>query len=238
MTIKTKLKPFFCYFGGKFRAVPHYPKPKYETIIEPFAGAAGYSTRYFDKQIILYEKDEKIYGIWDFLLKSQPKDIYELPIKIEHVNDIKGPQEAKWLIGLWINKPGPTPALTPSTWFKSGTRPNSHWGRVIRERIASQVPYIKHWVVHNKSYEECPNQQATWFIDPPYEGKSGKLYKQKISNYNKLGEWCKTRHGQTIVCEKDNADWLDFRPFRKIKSLGGPKGKKVSNEVIWTNCRS
>ena len=35
--------PLFCYFGSKYRAAPHYPKPLYPHIIEPFAGAAGYS---------------------------------------------------------------------------------------------------------------------------------------------------------------------------------------------------
>ncbi len=37
----TDLKPFFCYFGGKWRAAPHYPTPKHAEIVEPFAGAAG-----------------------------------------------------------------------------------------------------------------------------------------------------------------------------------------------------
>jgi site-specific DNA-adenine methylase len=54
-----KLKPFFCYYGGKWRAAPHYPAPEHDRIIEPFAGAAGYSMRYPQKRVALYEKDPK-----------------------------------------------------------------------------------------------------------------------------------------------------------------------------------
>ena len=42
----TRLRPFFCYYGGKWRAAPKYPPPEHDTIVEPFAGAAGYATRY------------------------------------------------------------------------------------------------------------------------------------------------------------------------------------------------
>jgi len=31
------------YYGSKSKVVKHYPKPKYDLIIEPFAGAAWYS---------------------------------------------------------------------------------------------------------------------------------------------------------------------------------------------------
>jgi len=41
------LRPFWCYFGGKWRAAPHYPAPMHPTIVEPFAGAAvGAGTHY------------------------------------------------------------------------------------------------------------------------------------------------------------------------------------------------
>ena len=37
----TKLKPFFTYYGGKYRAAPKYPEPVHGSIVEPFAGSAG-----------------------------------------------------------------------------------------------------------------------------------------------------------------------------------------------------
>lgn len=32
------LKPFWRYYGGKWRAAPSYPAPLHNTIVEPFAG--------------------------------------------------------------------------------------------------------------------------------------------------------------------------------------------------------
>ena len=62
------LKPFFCYYGGKWRVAKRYPAPVNDTIIEPFAGAAGYSTRYYNKNVILYDIDPVICGAWVFFL--------------------------------------------------------------------------------------------------------------------------------------------------------------------------
>ena len=31
------MKPFFTYFGGKYRVAPKYPSPLHETLIEPIA---------------------------------------------------------------------------------------------------------------------------------------------------------------------------------------------------------
>jgi hypothetical protein len=34
----SRLRPFFSFYGGKWRIARHYPTPKYDIIIEPFAG--------------------------------------------------------------------------------------------------------------------------------------------------------------------------------------------------------
>ena len=67
----TGLRPFWCYFGGKWRAAPHYPAPIHSTIVEPFAGAAGYSTRYPDRQVVLIDKDPVIVGLWRYLTRAR-----------------------------------------------------------------------------------------------------------------------------------------------------------------------
>jgi site-specific DNA-adenine methylase len=79
-------------------------------------------------------------------------------------------------------------------------------------------------------YHDIPNQEATWFIDPPYQGNGGKYYKHGNQNfdYNELAEWSKQRQGQVIVCENSEANWLPFRP---LKQLQGQRHKTV--EVIW-----
>lgn len=42
------LRPFFRYYGAKWRAVHAglYPEPQHRFICEPFAGAAGYALHY------------------------------------------------------------------------------------------------------------------------------------------------------------------------------------------------
>lgn len=224
-----KLKPFFCYFGGKHRTSKLYPPPSQDTIIEPFAGSAAYSHRYYTHKIELFDSDPIIYGLWQYLIRVSELEILSLPIEIEDVRDLLIPQEAKWLIGFWINKGSTRPANKASTWFKSKLRPNSYWGNVIKLRIASQLKFIRHWKVYNQSYDQISNRIATWFIDPPYHS-SGKEYKFNKIDYNHLGQWCVERYGQTIVCEQFGAQWLNFKEFKKTKALCNKK----SREVIWT----
>lgn len=233
----TKLSPFFCYYGGKWRAANKYPQPIHGTIIEPFAGAAGYSLNYPNRNVELYEIDPIVFAIWDYLLKVSEREVLDLPSQVDHIDDIVAPDEAKWLIGFWLNKGVVSPRKTPSKWARSGTRPNSFWGPVIKERIASQLQGIRHWEIHNASYETAPNRKATWFVDPPYE-QAGKLYRAKFTNYLALADWCQHREGQVIVCEQEGATWLPFQPLASIRSTPGKYGKNFSPEVIWTSERT
>ncbi len=209
------MKLFFTYYGGKWRIASHYPKPM-DTIIEPFAGSAGYSLRYPEKQVHLFDIDPIICGVWDYLIHVSEAEILSLPVDITHVDDANINQEAKWLIGFWLNKASTQPGKQPSKWMRSKIRPNSYWGETIKQRIASQVNLIRHWTIEQKSFADIGNENATWFIDPPYS-RSGSFYKYNKIDYNVLTEYCKDRIGKVIVCEQDGADWLPFVPFRTIK---------------------
>lgn len=228
------LKPFFCYYGGKWRSAPRYPAPRHDLIIEPFAGAAGYATRYHKHQIKLYDADPVICGVWDFLIHASPFEIMNLPCDINNVQDLKVPAEAKWLIGFWLNKGTSQPRLTPSSWMRSGIRPDSYWGEAIRSRIATQVSDIRHWTVENRSYEETDNEKGCWFVDPPYQGKPGKNYRFREINYQDLGKWCIERSGQAIVCEMEGSEWLPFRTLGTFKSNPSARGKSYCGETLWT----
>lgn len=229
------LRLFFTFYGGKRRVAKHYPCPEYNTIIEPFAGSAGYSLQYFDNEVILVEKDPLIAATWRYLLTVPPAVIRALPDLLpgQTVNDLKVCEEAKLLIGWWLNKGGEQSRKSPSSWMRQGAWANSFWGENIRARIASQLGYIRHWKIIEGDYTKVPNIKATWFIDPPYQ-KAGKCYRfgSKKINYDDLAHWCKNRKGQVIVCENVGATWLPFLPWRKIQSN---HLKKISNEAIWTN---
>lgn len=231
------LKPFWAFYGGKWRAAPRYPAPLHKRIIEPFAGAAGYATRHHTHDVVLVEKDPRIAALWRYLIKAKAEEIETLPLigDGQSVDDLDVEPSARDLIGFWLNKGATYPCKTPSAWMRSGIRPKSYWGKEIRTRIAESVGAISHWTVVEGEYTEAPTCDATWFIDPPYQ-KAGKLYRMgsDLLDFSKLGSWCQNRQGQVIVCENEGADWLPFQPFATIKSTPGTRGKSQSKEVIWT----
>lgn len=229
------LWPFFCFYGGKWRAAPHYPAPVYDEIIEPFAGSAGYAMRYPERDVHLYDADPLVVGLWRYLIGVSEAEIRSLPLQVEHVDDLNVSEEARWLIGFWLNKGMTAPCKTPSKWMRDGWRPNSQWGEVIRERVASQLCAIRHWTIEERSYENVPIRAATWFIDPPYNNAAGRRYRRHSIDYRELGAWCRALPGQAIVCEQDGALWLPFQPFRAIKSTEGRNRTNRSAEVVWTN---
>lgn len=226
-----KLKPFFSYFGSKWSSIPKYPTPRHTHIIEPFAGSATYSLHYPQKQILLVDKDEIICGVWDYLIHVSPDEILRLPDVVGSVDDLNITQEAKWLIGFCLNKASTGPRKTPSKWMRSKAKPDaSFWGDLKRQRIAQQLEHIKHWQIKQADYTDIENQEATWFIDPPYE-KRGVLYRVNDVNYTDLANWTHLCKGQVIVCEQNGAAWLPFTPLGDFRS----SRTGTTSEVIYTN---
>ena len=64
------MRPFFTYYGGKYRAAPLYPSPTHANLVEPFAGSAGYALRYYDRQVLLVDADPVIAGLWRYLISA------------------------------------------------------------------------------------------------------------------------------------------------------------------------
>lgn len=250
-----KLKAFWYYFGGKCDSANRYPSPKFDTIIEPFAGAAGYSLYHAHHKVILIDKYHKIAEIWKYLIKSSYEDIMRIKEgPINHIDELGDVSDAvKWLVGFHLNSSTTSPAKSLTAGFKrmqSGHHKDGHyignkkknvgWTPVKQLRIAEQVEFIKKWEAIEGDYWEAPDIEATWYIDPPYQ-KAGCHYREGSKNidYQKLGDWCKSRKGQVIVCEASGADWLPFRPFSPTRASHMVSGYKdsdlLSHEVIWTN---
>jgi hypothetical protein len=230
-----KLKPFFPYYGSKWLIAKWYPPPSYSHLIEPFAGSAGYSHRYPLRSVTLVEKYTKIARLWKWLVKVSQDEILALPdLRPEQsVSELRIPIEAKTLIGFWICGAVQRPKFRMSSWAKDSYINGSsqlYWGPKVRERIASQLDMIRHWVVIEGDYTSAPDINATWFVDPPYID-AGRWYVHSSIDYSRLAEWCRKRRGQTIVCEAEPADWLPFKPLLSIK---GQKSKR-SIESVWIN---
>jgi site-specific DNA-adenine methylase len=233
------LRPFFGFYGGKWRDAPkHYDAPCHDTVVEPFAGSAGYSVRFADQNVILGEVDEVIYGVWHYLIHAPADEIRAIPDLEpgQTVADLAIPQEARWLVGFWLNRGASRPRTAPSAWMRQKIRPGSFWGERARGTIASQVDRIRHWRVYNCSYETIGSHvrgEATWFVDPPYQ-KQGKHYHHGADaiDFSSLGSWCRNRPGQVIVCENEGADWMPFSALAPVKTT---RADSRSVEVVWTS---
>jgi site-specific DNA-adenine methylase len=212
------------FYGRKYKIINSYPQPKYNLIIEPFCGSASYSYKYHDKDVLLFDKDEKIIRLWKFLINASPKQILELPAYVENGTAIPHLdymcQEQKDLMGFCCNNGSAVPKLT------AGRMNFNSWHR-DRLRIAQDISKIRHWQAELSDYKAIPNYNATWFIDPPYKF-GGKYYRHNKINYEELAEWCMSRNGQVIVCENSDANWLPFRP---LKEISGQRHRTM--EVIW-----
>lgn len=216
------------YYGAKTNIIDHYPPPKCDKIIEPFAGTARYALKYFEKDILIVDRYLVIINIWKWLQKCSKNDIVKLPdMKFgDHVDDYNFDcEEAKNLMGFMIGFMTESPRKTAT--IRMQQRPNSI--NYTKNRIANNLYKIKHWTVRTGSYENIENQEATWFIDPPYQF-GGSHYKFSEIDYSHLSSWCKSREGQVMVCETTGADWMDFKPMAIHKTRRG-----FQKEAIWSN---
>lgn len=222
-----RLRPMFSYYGSKWNLSPKYPRfSDHHYLIEPFAGSACYSLLYWWRKVRLFDLDDNICSVWDYLINVSESEILNLPLLAPGQsipNNIC--REARILIGFWAGK-----ALTfPNQTMHKAKNPKHYglWSETIRSRIANQLQNIRHWKIEQKSYEQIENIEAVWFIDPPYV-YGGKYYRKSNIDYQSLGEWCKTRNGKVIVCENSAADWLPFEYLSPLKGM-----KKNTVEMIW-----
>lgn len=218
------------YYGSKSIIINSYPPPKYGQIIEPFAGSARYALKYWDRDVILIDKYHVITDIWKWLQKCSKKDILSLPSNLkvgDHLDKFTFDCiEARWLVGFIINKGTIMPKHTVTA--RAAKQNNINYSIA---KIANNIHKIKHWSIINGDYNDIDNHESTWFIDPPYQF-GGHCYKESNKNIDfiKLGEWCKTRQGQVIVCEAGKADWMPFLNMINQYTTSG-----MQNELIWTN---
>lgn len=224
----------FSYYGSKSKIVKYYPKPLYDTIIEPFAGSAQYAFYYWEKQVILIEKDRRTYEVWNWLINEATSDfIMSLPLFKQREKIYHSLLAAQDLMRFESTCGNQTPVISAGKY----NRWSENNGRG-RKRIADNLYKIKHWKIIYGNYSLAPNIKATWFIDPSYYCKAGLRYKHNCMdiNYEQLGRWCKNRKGQVIVCEDLGASWLPFEYFMdgRGQQIRNPK-KEILLEAMWTN---
>jgi site-specific DNA-adenine methylase len=241
----TKLAPFFKFFGSKWRTCSILPEPLYETIIEPFAGSAAYSLHHAEKNVILYEENECIYNLWSFLInEATEKDILSVPFSSEvihltnNIQDLDLSDGQKLFMKYWQYTNNTSNSWKISTWIGHG---GGGLSKTIRERCANQLQYIKHWKLGGRDGMQAFIQNdATYFVDPPYQFLYAKEYHTKPIDYDKLSKSILNVQGQVICCEAINPTTLQaptYLPFttydHKSIRYGADKRSKPTKELIY-----
>jgi hypothetical protein len=198
----------FSYYGSKSKIVDYYPPPKHKRIIEPFAGSARYSLKYWQNDVLLVDKYPVIIGIWKWLQECSKNDILKLPIlkagdKINR-DDFDCIEQANFY-GFIISAATRNPKLTVSPFGENKIESEL-------QRIAEDLHKIKHWEINGGEHYVKSNKQI---------------------DFSKLSEWCISRNGQVIVCENTKADWMPFKP---MIDMSGAVHK--TTEAIWSNLKT
>ncbi len=233
-----KYKTLFSYYGGKGRLAHLYPSPRFDVIIEPFAGGASYSLMHPDLEIKINDLDNTVYNIWSYVLSHDLDSIMnDLPVSVE-----KGDRVSE-IVDIDVLHPGAVALLRSITNQQTqGLRGTwevfTTWGArdysLFLKKLEYWHPKIRHWKITNNDYKNLWNQTATWFIDPPYSNDAGRLYRTDDVDYDELSEFVKRRYGQTIVCDSSDATWLEFEFLTKTRSSSS-KGlsKGTTNEGVY-----
>lgn len=214
------------FYGRKKKIAGTYQQPSHPVIIEPFAGSAAYSLHgeNWRRRVILVERDPQLVALWRWVIQeATPSDILNFPDpvvgdKTSHLLHILHSASKRW----WTYKN-----------FKFTEQAMASW-RASKRYMASCVPKVKHWQILEGDYSVAPDIEATWFVDPPYQGDPGLGYRygSDLIDYVALGEWVRGRKGQVIACEGEGASWLPFQPHL---TLSGSAGKR-SQEVAYLSC--
>jgi len=230
------MRPFFSYYGAKYTVAKYAGAPRHDTVIEPFAGSAAYSTRWSPQRVKLYDISPDICALWDFLIWSSVRDIESMPDRFESYDEVERlPPGAALLARFWISKGRAEPSGTLSPWYFQYR--NAHdcrvWGPAVKARIIAQKPALSAWTIDCLPYDKIPQVNAHWHVDPPYNNSAGSRYPFSNVNYEHLSNWCKELPGTVDVFENAGAGWLPFETLCEIVTSRGRRSGAVSKEVMW-----
>lgn len=215
----------FYFYGRKKQLAKHYPKPRHDLIVEPFAGSAAYALHggNWQHDVLLVERDPRVVDIWRWLIEdASPADVLRLP-------DLKAGERSTEFLHIVH---AATKMAFAYRCIKVTPVLERNW-EISKRVMAASVPKVKHWTVVCDDYTAAPDVEATWFVDPPYKGEPGRGYRfsSDAIDYDAFGLWIASRKGQVIACEGENGDYLPFAPLRTSMGVAG----KQSAELIWLN---
>lgn len=165
-----KIGPLFKWFGSKWQSAKRYPPPEHDRIIEPYAGGAGYSLNYCDRQVTIWDEDINVAFLWSWIITvATSEQVQEIPIGLAQGTDIRtiGLSYGQMLLlKHWQRTNNVGDCWTVSPW---GHLPGQ-WTANTRARVAEEVHAVKHWLLDSGLHTDgwANSEPATWMIDPPY----------------------------------------------------------------------
>ena len=224
MTQRPNFWAVFVHYGRKVKAASSYPAPAYPLIIEPFAGSMATHLHHRPQHAIGVELDAPTVALWHRLCAMSAAELADFPMPV---------------VGARSHDPWVIRASASSTAHLSKYRTVSAF---MAQRFDEQRRYaIRHLdyartvLYAQGDYRQAPDIEATWFVDPPYEGvKDGYSHGSATIDFAELAEWCMTRKGQVIVCEGPAGTWLPFREHRSFLGLTVNDQSHRNHEMVLT----
>jgi hypothetical protein len=212
----------FYYFGRKGDLAKTYPEPLYDLVIEPFAGSMAYTLFHRPKMALGIEANERVVDLWWRLRDMSMREIRAMPVPEigERTDDLY------WVLASASNTSLEVRGRTV-TWFM-----DMRLERQKRLTIKHHAYVRGHVLYQHGDYTDAPDIEATWFIDPPYEGVTG--YGNEPLDYAALAEWVLSRRGQVIVCEGAQGSWLPFQDHHVLRGVNSGQGGTAHREQAWT----
>lgn len=237
--------PLFKWFGSKWSSSRYYPPPAFETVVEPYAGSAGYALRHAaGHRVIIAERDPHLRQLWRWLISdATAQAILDIPLDVEVGRDIRtlGLSDGQaLLLKTWQRTNNVGNCWTVSAW---GSKPGQ-WTPNTRQRVAEEFSAVRRWIVADSAEElfaTPPSVPATWFVDPPYQFNY--RYKARTFSYDDLAEKIDAISkipGQVVVCEArcprtgEAPAWLPFTDFRRTVTSRRKAGNHThSSELVY-----
>src|SRR5690348_1938164 len=174
------IKSAYSFYGGKGRIAHLYPKPTHNLIIEPFAGAAGYSFNHGEgHQVLLSDIDPVVVEMWQWLKSPEAREyVPRIPERLDAGTRISD-RFAGWpqpLIRLLQAEANQGTQGARGVHDQVTTMGSKCWHRV-RPKLELARQRCAYWTILQEPYYALPDVEATWFIDPPYQGEPGKRYR-------------------------------------------------------------
>lgn len=220
----------------------HYPAPRLDLIIEPFAGGAGYSMLHLQRsrrsRAILVEKDPRVVELWTRLLGMTCDQVRAIPV----------PRVGDDTDDFFVMTASTSNGVARSRRMKVSHRMPA-LVEMMKRRAIRLLPIVRDRVeVVLGDYTSAPDVEACWFVDPPYQPHASKRTSAQTGSPQGMGyapgcdssaldfpalcRWCMQRAGQVLVVEQEGADWL---PFELVDTRQHDSQNRRKHEVLWSN---